>query len=56
MCRVVVAGSVATSMLIIMDGERNHTWRVRWTGLPYSPKTDSDRLIKDNLSGRALAA
>ena len=24
-------------------------WGVRWTGLPHSPKTDSDRLIKDNL-------
>ena len=23
-------------------------WGVRWTGLPHSPKTDSDRLIKDN--------
>ena len=23
-------------------------WRVQWTRLPHSPKTDSDRLIKDN--------
>ena len=25
-------------------------WGVQWTGLTLSPKTDSDRLIKDNLS------
>ena len=24
-------------------------WGVRWTGLVYSPKTDSDHSIKDNL-------
>ena len=23
-------------------------WGVRWTGLPHSPKTDSDHLMKDN--------
>ena len=23
-------------------------WGVGWTGLPHSPKTDSDRLMKDN--------
>ena len=24
-------------------------WEVRWTGLPHSPKTNSDRLIENNL-------
>ena len=28
-------------------------WGVRWTGLSYSPKSDSDRLIKDNRSDYA---
>ena len=23
-------------------------WGVRWTGLPHSPKTNSDHLMKDN--------
>ena len=33
-------------------------WRVRWMGLPHSPKTDSDRLIEDNrlsLNRRSLS-
>ena len=39
---------VDSACLIIMNGERNHSMGVRWTGLPHSSKTDSDRLIKDN--------
>ena len=34
--------------MIIMDGERNYNMGVQWMGLPHSPKTDSDHLIKDN--------
>ena len=43
-----VLDDCCVQLLIIMDGEYNHSMGVRWTGLPHSPKTDSDRLIKDN--------
>ena len=43
-----VLDDCCVQLLIIMDGERNHSMGVRWTGLPHSPKTDSDRPIKDN--------
>ena len=29
-------------------------WGVRWTGLPHSPKTNGDNLIKDNLGRYCL--
>ena len=44
-------------MLIIMSVRVITAWRVQWTGLSQSPKTDSDRLIKDNqqsLKSRAI--
>ena len=34
--------------MIMKDGEHNHSMGVRWMGLPHSPETDSDHLIKDN--------
>ena len=36
-----VSGS-KKKLIIIMDGERNHSMGVQWTGLPHSPNTDSD--------------
>ena len=43
-----VLDDCCVQLLIVMDGERNYSMGVRWTGLPHSPKTDSDRLMKDN--------
>ena len=39
----------SVQLLIVMDGEHNHSMGVQWTGLPHSPKIKSDCLIKDNL-------
>ena len=35
------------SMLIIMDGERNHSMGSPKDRTPHSPKTNSDHLMKD---------
>ena len=35
--------------MIIMDVSVITAWGVGWMGLSHSPKTDSDRLIKDSL-------